>query len=106
MRTDTKYIMVDEDRFPSGELCHVCTNVYDDPEEAASEAESLWNHLTASERKHRHIFSAAITGKDLADDAVDEDGVVDWESWESCRVYNGNFDSDFAVMMEKMEEEA
>lgn len=104
--TETKYITVDEERFGSGELCNVWTKVYDDPEEATSVAEHLWNHLSSLERKHRRIFSAAITGKDLADDAMDEDGAVDWECWESYREYEGSFDSDFAIMIAKMEEEA
>lgn len=103
--TETKYIVVDEERFPSGELRNVWTHVYDDPEEATSEAEHLWDHLTSSERKHRRIFFAAIAGKDLADDAMDEDGAVDWECWESCQEYEGSFDSNFAIMIAKMEEE-
>lgn len=86
-----RYVVIDE---PKGAAGDVWTDVFETPEEANKHAEGSWEVLTKAERKNRHIFAAKVTENDLADYAVNEDGVIDWECFEQCDTFPGAFDSD------------
>lgn len=68
--------------------------VYSTLKEANKAADKAWSHLTLREQKQRHIYVATVTEADLTDDAVDEDGNVDWLMYKQCDVDDGAFDSD------------
>nr|DAS66634.1 MAG TPA: hypothetical protein [Caudoviricetes sp.] len=94
---ERKYLVYET---PKGDRCgDEFVEFFDTAEEATREAESQWNHLTRSEQKKRHIYSCYVTKADLLDDAIDEDGVIDWNANAGGRDYDGCFDS------EKIEEE-
>lgn len=94
-----KYIVVDEHLSGAGDTW---TEVYDTPEEANSHAKAQWEHLTEKERMKRHVYAARVLWRDLANYAVDENGVVDWRCWGSCRDFPGAFDSSKAKGEEKL----
>lgn len=104
--TEKRYLVVSEDRFPSGDVCDLWTEVYDDPEKASFEAEMTWKKYTITrERKHRHVYSAMVTGENLSEYAIDENGEIDWTCWESWDGYEGRFDSNLEKLMEESGDE-
>lgn len=96
-----KFIVIDQPR--SGFSGDEWTTVYDTASEATEAADRAWCHLTAREQRVRHIFSAVVYEEMLDDDAVDEDGVIDWECWANAGTYDGAFDS--AKVVEEDEDE-
>lgn len=68
--------------------------VYSTLKEANKAADKAWSYLAAGEQKQRHIYVATVTEADLTDDAVDEDGNIDWCMYKQCDVEDGAFDSD------------
>lgn len=86
-----KYIVVDE---PSGTLSgDMWAEVYDSAPEANDAAERAWNHLTTREQRERHIYAAVIDETQLGDDAIDDDGNIDWTCWRELDLFAGAFDS-------------
>lgn len=70
------------------------TYVYDTADEANIEAELLWNHLTDSEKKRRHIYVALVTADQLAPDDVEEYGEGAWGMVSDMNSFPGAFDSE------------
>lgn len=94
---ERKYLVIDTVK---GNRCgDIYTDYFDTPEEATREAESQWEHLTRSEQKNRHVYSCYIDKTDLMEEAIDEDGNIDWTAWAGTDKYDGCFDS------EKIEDE-
>lgn len=94
---ERKYLVIDTEK---DDRCgDEFVEIFDTAEEATREAESHWDHLTRSEQKKRRVYSCYVTKADLLDDAIDEDGVIDWIANAGGRYYDGYFDS------EKIEEE-
>ena len=85
---------------PKGDRCvDEFVEFFDTAEEANEAADSIWYHLTKNEKKKTRVYSCYVTKADLLDDAIDEDGVIDWNANAGGRDYDGCFDS------EKIEEE-
>lgn len=83
---EKKFVAVDEQLYGDQFI-----DVFDSAEEASEAAEQAWNHLTQSERKNRHIYSAMVTANDLCEDAFDDEE-IDWTFFHSCNPCG--FDSD------------
>lgn len=85
-----KYLVIDEiingDRFET-----VC----DSAEEANREAAYQWEHLTARERKQRHLYAVVVKREWLSEDAIDEDdGSIEWAMFDQADAFPGAFDSE------------
>lgn len=64
-------------------------------EEANQRAEMLWDHLTAREKKKRHIFASVVTSDQLDPYNVKEYGEEDaWRMISDLDDFPGRFDSD------------
>ncbi|MEG1036710.1 MAG: hypothetical protein RSN61_21495 [Chryseobacterium sp.] len=70
--------------------------VFDTLEEANKEAEMLWDHLTYSEKKDKdnRVYVLDVRSSDLLEDAIDEDGNIDWAANSGGGYVDGRFDSD------------
>lgn len=70
--------------------------VFDTLEEANKEAEMLWDHLTYSEKKDKdnRVYVLDVRSSDLLEDAIDEDGNIDWAANSGGGYIDGRFDSD------------
>lgn len=97
-----KYLAIDETIGGDGTID---VYAFDTLEEANNEAEFLWRHLTHSEQKKRRVCVGLVTEADLYDDAVNEDGNVDWCAYHSYRCEDGFFNSDKLMADEDQEEE-
>lgn len=83
---------------------HICESVpsgdrwewsYDTPEEANDAARRDWEHLTAAERKRRHVYTCIVRREWLNDDAIDEETTdIDWVVFAQTDTFPGAFDSD------------
>ena len=94
---ERKYLVYET---PKGDRCgDEFVEFFDTAEEANEAADSIWYHLTKNEKKKTRVYSCYVTKADLLDDAIDEDGVIDWNSNAGGRDYDGCFDS------EKIEDE-
>lgn len=86
--TEKKYIYCREAGWDSD------SRLFDTGEEAASYAESAWEHLTEREKRGVRIYSAVILPEYLNDTAVDEEtGEIDWDDCNGWDDYPGCFDS-------------
>lgn len=98
-----KYVAIEEPaNWANGDIF---TEIFDTPEEATRAAEKTWQYLTADEKKKNWVHSAVITEKDLMDDAIDEDGNIDWNAYNQYDDYEGNFDSNNLPGDDEEEEE-
>lgn len=62
-------------------------------EAANAYARMIWSHLTDREKETREVFVVEVKASDLDDDAIDEDGVIEWTLPESYDVAAGGFNS-------------
>lgn len=85
-----KYLVIDEHKDGNGD---VFVKVCDDKAWANTEAKIQWNHFTTQEQKKRHIYVVVVTEDYLNDDAIDEDGNIDWNVHHSCDTEIDFFDS-------------
>lgn len=88
-----KFIVIDEKFTRGGDLEQTWTDLFNTAEEANAEAERAWRHLTATERKRRHVWAGKILPEDLNDTATDDEGNIDWGDWHSIHGFEGAFDS-------------
>lgn len=88
-----KYLVVDQTLTSSG-IAEEETYVFDTSSEANKTAAAFWDHLTAAERRKRHIFAAVVDESMLDPEAFDDSGAVDWSFWSCCDSFPGAFDSD------------
>lgn len=89
---DHRYIVVDD------ASVDVWQEFYETKKEANEAASNVWNNLTKSEQKYRHVYVTDIFGSDLDPDAfrdfVDDD-IIDWYGYsQSGHDTKGCFDSD------------
>lgn len=82
---DRKWMVVDEKYSNAGVIMDEDCEFFDSAEESQKRACELWEQLCTSDQKDRHIYNAVIGLNDLSEDAVDEDGNIDWNQWESFR---------------------
>lgn len=97
---NVKYLVVDEKK---AESFDVFTEVFDNLEDANKDAESQWDMLTAREKKQRHIFVLDVKRRDLEEDAVDDEGNIDWCAYNAGGYCDGRFDSEEIEEIEEIE---
>ena len=70
--------------------------VYDTAEEANEQADRTWKHLNKAEQKCETVKVWAVDETCLNDDAIGEDGVIDWADCHSLGIETDEelFDSD------------
>lgn len=87
-----KYLSVDD----AG--ADIWAEFFETKKEANENANDVWNHLTAEEQKHRHVYVTDVLGSDLGEDAFEdfvEDDIVDWNAYvQSGHDTTDCFDSD------------
>lgn len=83
-----KYLVIDETIGSD-----ISIAAFDSLEEANNHAEWLWGHLTRTEQQRRKVCVGLVTEADLNEDAVDEDGEIEWAAHHSYRVGAGFFNS-------------
>ncbi len=87
MMSEVKFLVIDDngrDQF---------VEVMDALDAANREAESQWDKLTKKEKAMRHIYVLDVTSEDLSEDAVDEDGHIDWTAYDQGGSCSGRFDT-------------
>ena len=87
---EKRFLVINEMKDGCGD-CDV--HDFEQLEAANRYASMIWDHLTERERKNRIIKVWLVTLEDLADWAIDEDGVIDWSAYEQLRNADGGFDS-------------
>ena len=80
---DRKWMVVDERYSNSGVLMDMDCEIFDSHIASMERAQELWEQLSARDQQNRHVYNAVIRIDDLAEDAVDEDGNIDWNQWKS-----------------------
>lgn len=89
-----KYLLIDDklsgDSFVLG--------VYDTLEEANKEAVKEWDRMTRHDRDRSHVYVLDVKPEDCE---KDEDGNVEWESWNEGGYDEDRFDSDDAGVKTK-----
>lgn len=85
-----KYLVIDQKKYGDEYI-----EVHDTLEDANTDAEYQWDHLTRNEKKEHHIFVAHVEDSDnYLNDWAFEDDEVDWTAYHSLDTEEGYFDSD------------
>lgn len=85
-----RYLLIDESIGRD-----VDVKVFEELEEANSEAEKLWKHLTAKEQSASHVYVTKVDESCLQDGAIGN-GEIDWTFYHSTIYAEGAFDSEEA----------
>jgi len=84
-----RWVAVDEPKDGTGDTWE---HVFKTRAEAEADAQDQWDKLTATEKKHRHVYAADVKVSDLEDYAFDEDDIL-WTAYSACGYTDGLFDS-------------
>jgi len=94
-----KYVVIVQDK--EGDTSYdTFYGAFNTLEEANNIAKNTWLHLSARERSERVVDVFTVKREWLNEDAIDEDGNIDWAGFHTADREDGAFDSETYIREE------